>query len=76
MCRRGTAAAIYRLSRGCVARRDDRVQALCLHHAVNATPLGTMEPLAVMPGLDLLRGPECDVIPDGVLEELCREHAL
>ena len=27
---------------GCIARPEDRYQALCLHHAMRSQPLGTM----------------------------------
>lgn len=39
----GPAVAIYRMSKGCVCFRDDRVQALCSHHEYKATPIGSME---------------------------------
>ncbi len=37
------AIARFRLSHGCVARPEDRVQDLCLHHAMRSSPHGTLE---------------------------------
>jgi hypothetical protein len=34
------AAAVFALPQGCVVYPDDREQALCVHHALRATPLG------------------------------------
>lgn len=38
----GEAIARFALSAGCVARRDDREQDLCYHHAMRSEPLGAM----------------------------------
>jgi hypothetical protein len=40
------ALAVFGLSRGCVAFPADRIQAMCLHHALRSTPLGSLELLA------------------------------
>jgi hypothetical protein len=37
------ALAIFAVSEGCLCRPDDREQALCLHHIMKATPLGSFE---------------------------------
>lgn len=37
------AVARIALSRGCVARRDDRVQDVCMHHLNRCDPLGDVE---------------------------------
>lgn len=38
----GPAIGCFAFVRGCVARQRQRIQRLCLHHVVNATPIDGM----------------------------------
>lgn len=42
------AVARFSMDRGCVCFRDDREQALCAQHIINAEPLGSMELIEVL----------------------------
>jgi hypothetical protein len=44
------ACAVFSMGQGCVCYPEDREQALCPHHVLRATPLGSMEKVAG-PGL-------------------------